>query len=65
MAQFSEQTPNTGDEEKIVIIDIGEAYTKVGLTGDEQPIVFPTMTGKEKKAATIKENFGYEKIIFC
>ncbi len=48
MVQFSEQPPNTGEEEKIVIIDIGEAYTKVGLAGDEQPIVFPTMTGKEK-----------------
>jgi len=48
MAQFSEQTPNTGEEEKIVIIDIGEGYTKVGFAGDEQPVVFPTMTGKEK-----------------
>jgi actin-related protein len=48
MAQFSEQAPNNGEEEKIVIIDIGEGYTKVGFAGDEQPIIFPTMTGKEK-----------------
>ncbi len=48
MAQFSEQAPNNGEDEKIVIIDIGEGYTKVGFAGDEQPIIFPTMTGKEK-----------------
>jgi actin-related protein len=51
MAQFSKQTSKIEAEpsdDKIVIIDIGEGYTKVGFAGDEQPIMFPTMTGKEK-----------------
>ncbi|MBN2156529.1 MAG: rod shape-determining protein [Candidatus Lokiarchaeota archaeon] len=41
-------TQSTPEDEQIVIIDIGEAYTKVGFAGDEQPVIFPTMTGKEK-----------------
>ena len=52
MSQFTDQTTtdagNGSPDDQIIIIDIGEGYTKVGFAGDEQPIIFPTMTGKEK-----------------
>ncbi|MHA1821590.1 MAG: zinc-ribbon domain-containing protein [Promethearchaeota archaeon] len=49
--EAEKSTPATlkKEEEITVVIDIGEAYTKVGFAGDEQPVkVFPTITGKEK-----------------
>lgn len=35
-------------EEFTVIIDIGQATTKVGFAGDEKPRSFPTIVGKPK-----------------
>jgi len=60
MTQFNEQTSSIGADSnstdgKIVIIDIGEGYTKVGIAGDEYPIIFPTMTGTEKYQSVMSD----------
>ena len=55
MTEYSDNSNNSEikapqlDEEYTVIIDIGEAYTKVGFAGEEAPrSSFPTITGAEK-----------------
>jgi actin len=48
MSEYSDPSAANQDE-VIVIIDIGESYTKVGIAGEEKPMsVFPTITGTEK-----------------
>ncbi len=41
-------TPPSADEEKTIIIDIGQGSTKIGYAGDTLPKVFPTIVGKPK-----------------
>ena len=73
-------TPATGGQsslisnnsvEQTIIIDIGEAYTKVGVAGEGEPrSVFPTITGTEKYksvmvdvGAHVKKNYVGEDCV--
>jgi len=48
------------EQERVVIIDIGECYVKVGFAGDEKPYsVLPTIVGKEKYKQVMVDVSGH------
>ncbi len=50
-------------EEYTVIIDIGEAYVKVGFAGEEKPTsIFPTVIGKPRYAHVMQVEGGSKEI---
>lgn len=72
MSEYEDLTPSSQPnlltpqmEDFTVIIDIGEAYTKVGFAGDEAPrSIFPTITGREKYKNVMVDVGAHTKQIY-